>query len=65
MTLQFQFNSLGEFFAMGGYGFYVWLSYAITFAALGLLLWQSKREIRQTLHLAQKENAREMASKNH
>ena len=26
-----QWNSIGEFFAMGGYGFYVWGSYLVTF----------------------------------
>jgi heme exporter protein D len=26
--------SWGDFFHMGGYGFYVWGSYAVTFAAL-------------------------------
>ncbi len=30
------FNSLADFFAMGGYGFYVWLAYGISF--LGLLV---------------------------
>lgn len=61
--MTFQFNSISEFFAMGGYGFYVWLSYAITFAAVGLLVWQSKREIKQTLQLAKKEQAREAHKK--
>ncbi len=27
-------NSFDEFLAMGGYGFYVWTSYAITFVVL-------------------------------
>jgi heme exporter protein D len=27
-------SSVGEFFAMGGYAFYVWGSYAVTAAAL-------------------------------
>lgn len=61
--MTFQFNSISEFFAMGGYGFYVWLSYAITFAAVGLLVWQSKREIKQTLQLVKKEQAREAHKK--
>ncbi len=29
-----QWNSLGEFFAMGGYAFYVWGSFGVTAAAL-------------------------------
>lgn len=57
--MTFQFNSISEFFAMGGYGFYVWLSYAITFVAIGALIWQSKREIKQTLQQAKKEADRE------
>lgn len=61
--MTFQFSSISEFFAMGGYGFYVWLSYAITFATVGLLIWQSKREIKQTLQLAKKELAREAHKK--
>lgn len=28
------FNSINDFLAMGGYGFYVWLSYGLTFLAL-------------------------------
>lgn len=31
-----QWNSVSEFFAMGGYGFYVWGSYAVTFLALAV-----------------------------
>lgn len=57
--MTFQFNSLSDFFAMGGYGFYVWLSYGITFLVIGLLVWQSRREVKQTLKLAKKEAARE------
>ncbi|QIW15492.1 heme exporter protein CcmD [Pasteurellaceae bacterium RH1A] len=59
MTLNFQFASISDFFAMGGYGFYVWLSYGITFLAVGALVWLSKREIRQTLAQAKQEQARE------
>lgn len=57
--MTFQFNSISEFFAMGGYGFYVWLSYAISFIAIGALIWQSKREIKQTLQQTKKEADRE------
>ncbi|KEY60114.1 heme exporter protein CcmD [Serratia sp. DD3] len=41
------FNSWSDFFAMGGYGFYVWLAVAVTLLSLlGLLthtLWQRKQ----------------------
>lgn len=59
--MKFQFDSISDFFAMGGYGFYVWLAYGITFAAMGILIWQSKREITKTLRIVQKEQAREKA----
>tara|TARA_R110001583_G_scaffold26571_3_gene95750 strand:+ start:18876 stop:19082 length:207 start_codon:yes stop_codon:yes gene_type:complete len=32
------FDSISEFIAMGGYGFYVWLSYGLTFLALAILI---------------------------
>jgi heme exporter protein D len=28
------FDSIGDFFAMGGHGFYVWLSYGISFVLI-------------------------------
>jgi len=31
-------GGVGEFFAMGGYGLYVWGSYAVTFALIALEL---------------------------
>lgn len=61
--MKFQFDSISEFLAMGGYGFYVWLSYGITFAAMFFLIWQSKREIKQTLHMVKKELSRESVTK--
>jgi heme exporter protein D len=30
---------MSEFFAMGGYGFYVWGSYIVTAVAIGAELW--------------------------
>ena len=38
---------MSDFFAMGGYAWYVWGSYGVTFALLALevvLLWKRKRE---------------------
>ncbi len=32
------FDSLADFFAMGGYGFYVWLSYGLTFFSFIVLI---------------------------
>ncbi|MCC2606172.1 heme exporter protein CcmD [Planctobacterium marinum] len=41
-----QFASIGEFFAMGGYGFYVWMAFGISFFLLIVMWfaghWQSK-----------------------
>jgi heme exporter protein D len=35
---------MNEFFNMGGYGFYVWLSYGVTFTVLiANLLWANTR----------------------
>jgi len=36
-----QFNSISAFFNMGGYGFYVWLSYGISVLMIGLLIFMS------------------------
>lgn len=62
--MTFQFATISDFFAMGGYGFYVWLSYGITFLAMGLLIWQSKAETKKTLQRVKKEIAREAQLKN-
>ena len=32
-------NSLNEFLAMGGYGFYVWSSFGVTFLVMAIELW--------------------------
>lgn len=32
------FDSLNDFFAMGGYGFYVWLAYGLSFLSLAVLI---------------------------
>jgi heme exporter protein D len=37
---------MSEFFAMGGYGAYVWGSFGVTFAALGIELWLLRRRWR-------------------
>jgi len=38
-----QFDSFDAFIDMGGYGFYVWLSYGVTLLLLVLLIWFSKK----------------------
>ncbi|OOS24764.1 heme exporter protein CcmD [Moraxella sp. FZLJ2107] len=43
------FKTFGDFLAMGGHGFYVWLCYAMTFlAVIGLIIY-AKNERKQTL----------------
>ena len=41
-----QFNSLSEFLSMGGYGFFVWISFGLSFLVLLLLtgwsFWQKQ-----------------------
>ncbi len=32
-----QFDTIADFFAMGGHGFYVWLSYGVSLTLLGVL----------------------------
>jgi len=36
-----QFDSVTDFLNMGGYAFYVWLSFGITFGAMALVVIQS------------------------
>lgn len=36
-----QFSNLNEFLAMGGYGFYVWLSFGLTLIVIALLTMDS------------------------
>lgn len=43
-----QFSSVSEFMAMGGYGFYVWLAFGLSFVSLvGLYLdsWLTKKSL--------------------
>ena len=43
-----QFSNLHDFIAMGHHGFYVWLSFGITFALLFGLVYSSKSKDKQT-----------------
>ncbi len=36
--MTFQFDSFSDFMAMGTHGYYVWVSYAVTFAMIVLLI---------------------------
>ncbi len=43
-----QFDSINAFFAMGGYGFYVWLSYGVSALMIALLIFMSCRSHKKT-----------------
>jgi heme exporter protein D len=45
-------NSASEFFYMGGYGLYVWGSYAVTAAWMLFEPWQVRRRHQQALRQA-------------
>ena len=54
-----QFNSVADFVAMGGYGFYVWLSFGSGFLLLALLGYQSQRYHVKTRQLIDKKLIRQ------
>ncbi|MCP5077671.1 MAG: heme exporter protein CcmD [Psychromonas sp.] len=58
------FDSLADFFAMGGYGFYVWLSYGITFLALIVLIVNSIAKKKKILKSVEQRLSREQRIKN-
>lgn len=53
------FNSIAEFFAMGGYGFYVWLSYGVTALLLLTLVWHGRMAAKQLRQAAQQQAQRQ------
>ncbi|WP_299947390.1 heme exporter protein CcmD [uncultured Microbulbifer sp.] len=55
--MQFQFSSFADFLMMDGHGIYVWISYAVTFAALTALAlypWITRRRIQRELQRQQR-----------
>jgi len=44
-----QWHSVSEFFAMGGYAFYVWGSFGATALVIALEVWQVRARRRQIL----------------
>ncbi|SHI26762.1 heme exporter protein CcmD [Ferrimonas marina] len=65
MNLSFQFASLAEFLDMGGYAFYVWLSYGSAAVALGLLIYNSACKRKSVLAEIAKKQARETRLRQH
>lgn len=55
----FNFASFSDFLAMGGYGFFVWLSFGCSLAALLALGWYSKRQQQQFIQQQSSRAARE------
>ncbi|MGQ0287003.1 heme exporter protein CcmD [Pasteurellaceae bacterium 22721_9_1] len=53
------FETWADFLDMGGYGFYVWLSYGISFVAIAFLAVQSYRGKNAILREVRREQARE------
>ncbi|NDV89744.1 heme exporter protein CcmD [Alteromonas sp. 345S023] len=54
-----QFESFSSFLAMGGYAFYVWMSFAVTFGAMLLLAVGSYRQHKVLLKSVVAEQARQ------
>ena len=48
---EFQFDGIGDFLAMGGYAFYVWISYLVFALVVIWNLLQPRIERRKLLHL--------------
>ena len=66
------FHSVADFIAMGGYGFFVWLSYGVTVLLLVLLILASRadrkkiiRQIQQRQKRVAKLNQAAQAEANH
>jgi len=57
------FDSLADFFAMGGYGFYVWLSYGITFFVLIFLIVNSMNKKKKIFKSVEQRLSREQRIK--
>jgi len=53
------FNSFADFFAMGGYGFYVWLAYGISLASLILLIFNTLVKRKKIIRVVIERIARE------
>lgn len=54
------FQSWRDFFSMGGYGFYVWLAYGLSFATLIILFLMNYRNQKQLLRQVRYQQQREL-----
>lgn len=57
------FQSMAEFWAMGGYGLFVWLSFGITYALIAVLVGYSHYQHKQFKRQLAKRLAREQRVK--
>jgi heme exporter protein D len=57
-----QWNSVSEFFAMGGYGFYVWGSFGLTTLVMGLESLQIRRQRAELIEQLRNEQFSERTS---
>jgi heme exporter protein D len=55
-------GSWDAFWSMGGYGLYVWGSYAMAVAVFAVEIWQLKSRRRAAVHEAKRESARARSS---
>lgn len=62
---EFNFASLADFLAMGGYGFFVWLSFGGSLAAILALGFYSKRQQQQFIQQQASRAARESRVRQH
>jgi heme exporter protein D len=58
-----QFESVSAFLDMGGYGFYVWLSFGVSLLALGILAFDAVRQQKVLFNAVEKEQARKIRIK--
>ncbi|MDP3083551.1 MAG: heme exporter protein CcmD [Rubrivivax sp.] len=56
MSWQSNWASWGDFLHMGGYGLYVWGSYAVTLAVMGTEAWAARRRRRRAFAAARAES---------
>lgn len=54
-----QFSTFADFIAMGGHGFYVWLSYGVSITLLVLLVFLSIKKNKDIIHQIQRRQQRE------
>lgn len=62
--MQFQFESVADFLAMGGYSFYVWLAYGLSFLAMAILIVKTINEKKQLFKQIKKQQQAKQYAQN-